>query len=272
MRYDLAAIVRRARPGWRPGVVAIRGVDLPVWSERELLAIMVQLLRGWDRAYRQIVARYSLPAPDTAAPVRDAPNETEAAIAAAEAEIGQLLLVLTPQFTDWVVRAEAEHRREFERIVKVATGVDLQTVVGLGPNAETLEVVLARLVNLVRGLNDDTRKALSEVIWRGFTQLTPRAKVAREIRGVMEASRKRAILIARDQTTKLAARLDQERQEEAGFRRYIWRHSRKLRPRLEHVARDGKLFEWKKPPYDGHPGYAINCGCKAEAYLELDDR
>lgn len=269
MAYNLAAIVRRLRPG-RRAAIRIPPVTFPAWQADELLAIQVKILRAYEAAYRaRVLPTYTLTAPD--APLGDSPPETSAAIDAADDEVARLVLTLTPELRDWVIRRELGHREAFGRNVKNATGVDLQTVVGLAANPETLESVLALIINLVRGLSDDARKSLAETVWRGYTNRTPREKMAREIRESLQVSRQRAILIARDQTLKLAARLDQERQEEAGFSKYIWRHSRKLRPRLVHVERNGQLFEWKKPPYDGHPGFAINCGCKAEAYMEWDD-
>ena len=269
MRYKLAAIVRRLKPG-RRAAIRIPPITFAGWQEDELLAILVKMLRAYEAAYRaRVLPTYELRAPD--APLGDAPPETSAAIDAADDEVARLVLTLTPELRDWVVRRELGHREAFGRNVKNATGIDLQTVIGLSADPETMESVLARLVNLVRGLGDDTRKNLAETIWRGYTNRTPRTKMAREIRESLKTSRSRAILIARDQTLKLAARLDQERQEEAGFDRYIWRHSRKARPRQTHVARNGKVFWWKKPPPDGHPGFAINCGCKAEAYMEWDE-
>lgn len=269
MRYKLAAIVRRPKPGRRKPI-RVPAITFPRWQEDELLALMVDVLRAYERAYRaRVLPTYELRPLD--APMGDAPPETSAAIDAADDEVARLVLTLTPALRDWVIRRELGHREAFGRNVKNATGVDLQTLVGLSANPETMESVLARLVNLVRGLSDDTRKNLAETVWRGYTNRTPRTQMAREIRESLKTSRSRAILIARDQTLKLAARLDQERQEEAGFNRYIWRHSRKARPRQTHVARNGKVFEWKKPPADGHPGFAINCGCKAEAYMEWDE-
>lgn len=266
---QLIALAQQGKPRQRRRVYSVRPVALPAYTERDLLVLQVRVLRAWEKAYRDLVLpRYALPAQDGM--VRDDQPEIDRAIKEAEAEVNRLLLEITPLFTDWVVRAERLHAADMAKAVKTATGVDLTTTVGLAPATETMEAVLARLINLVTGLSDDARKSLAEVVWRGFTTRQPRSAMAREIRRVLEVSRSRAMLIARDQTTKLAAVLDQERQVELGFDQYRWRRSYKLRPRPHHVARDGQLFRWKKPPYDGHPGYAINCGCKAEAYIDLD--
>lgn len=271
MAYNLAHLTRMARRSDRGRrVFAIPGVALPLSMRDALLALEVKLLRAWEAAYRlHVLPRYELPVRDGA--VRDDAQDIGGGMEAADGDLTRLLLILAPELRDWVVRAERYHRGQFAKNVLTATGVDLSTTVGLAENRQTLEAVVANLVNLTKGLNDDTRKALEDIVWRGFTERTPRSQVAREIRQALETKRSRAMLIARDQTTKLAAVLDEERQREAGITKYRWRHSRKLRPRPTHVERDGKLFEWRKPPHDGHPGFAINCGCKAEAYFSLDD-
>lgn len=270
MAYRLGQLIRlRQSRASRKRVFAIAPVQLPLLLERELLVLQVRLLRAWEAAYRQhVLPHYDPPAPGQ---TQDTVPGMEAGIEAAEGDLRRLLLILTPELRDWVVKVERYHRGQFTEKVKTATGVDLETTVGLAAATETMAVVLARVTNLVTGMSDDARKKLAEIIWQGFTNRTPRTKMARQLRDALEISRARAILIARDQTVKLAATLDQERQTEAGIKRYRWRHSRKARPRKEHVARDGLLFEWAKPPYDGHPGHAINCGCKPEAYIDLDD-
>lgn len=50
---------------------------------------------------------------------------------------------------------------------------------------------------------------------------------------------------------------------------YIWRtrHDRRVRP--EHAAREGHVFSWDNPPWDGHPGTQNGCRCSAEALVDL---
>lgn len=269
MRYDLIAMVARSPRAKRQRVFAIPVTLPPRYLEHDLLVILMKVVKTWDRLMREkVLPLYDVPVRDGR--VQDDQSGLEAALDAVDGEVRRLLLILYPELNDWVLKAESIQRRDFVASVLTATGIDLATVVGLAPAQETMAATVARLVNLVTGLNDDTKKRLGDVIWQGFTARTPRSAVAKQIRHVMEVSRSRALLIASDQTTKLAGILDEERQREAGLDRYRWRHSRKAHPRKEHVARDGKLFFWSKPPHDGHPGYAIRCGCKAQAYFDLD--
>lgn len=81
--------------------------------------------------------------------------------------------------------------------------------------------------------------------------------------------RSRAALIARDQVNKLHGNLTRVRQTSLGIERYVWRTSRDERVRNTHIVKEGRIFDWSKPPFDtGHPGQDIQCRCTAEPYIE----
>ena len=48
--------------------------------------------------------------------------------------------------------------------------------------------------------------------------------------------------------------------------KYTWRTQKDRYVRDEHKKREGVVFEWDDPPYDGHPGEAYGCRCWAEAH------
>ena len=119
------------------------------------------------------------------------------------------------------------------------------------------------------------------------------------------STRERAALIARDQSGKAMSSFNQARLENCGFDYYIWRcqddirtagnpngddkelAKKKLKYRKagnlfvyegnagtdtskahgNHWDREGKLFSWKTPPPDGHPGMGIQCRCYAEPWF-----
>lgn len=271
-RYDLAQLIRNTTR--RPkAVYTFATADPPQALQAELLAILMQVVKRW----RELLGANVLPAYERAMQtrdglVRDDANEVEAALDAGADEISRLVLTLTPAMRNWAIRVERWHREQFRGKVKTASGVDLATLISRAGVDESLDAVSARLAGLITNMAADTTGRIRNEVWQSFITREPRATLAKRLydKGLL-ASRQRARLIARDQTTKLAAVLDEERQTEIGIDRYTWRHSRKLRPRPEHVARDGKVFSWNKPPADGHPGYAINCGCKAQAYLDLEE-
>ena len=89
------------------------------------------------------------------------------------------------------------------------------------------------------------------------------------------------MLIARDQTSKINTAVNQARQTEIGIEEYIWRTCKDSRvvgapggkwpegnaTHGNHYKREGVKYRWDTPPYDGHPGYAINCRCYPEPVI-----
>lgn len=49
-------------------------------------------------------------------------------------------------------------------------------------------------------------------------------------------------------------------------KKYKWRTQKDPKVREEHKKREGDIFSWDDPPYDGHPGEAFGCRCWAEAH------
>lgn len=76
-------------------------------------------------------------------------------------------------------------------------------------------------------------------------------------------AQRRANLIARDQTSKYNADLTRIRQTGCGITHYEWRGTMDARERPSHVALQGMVFAWDKPPPIGHPGEPIQCRCQA---------
>lgn len=98
------------------------------------------------------------------------------------------------------------------------------------------------------------------------------------LQGQFRIERRRAELIARDQTLKLAGQLQKHRQTQAGIARYTWTTSDDERVREDHADLDGQVFSWDDPPVVDqrtgrreHPGGDYQCRCTADPYLEDDD-
>ena len=97
----------------------------------------------------------------------------------------------------------------------------------------------------------------------------------------VKTAKKRARLIARDQTASLQADVTRIRQTRIGVKRYVWRTAQDERVRSTHRERNGEIFVWGKPigpqlrkkglrvdTIDGPPGKPINCRCYPEPVLE----
>ncbi|STP06298.1 phage Mu protein gp30-like protein [Haemophilus parainfluenzae] len=86
--------------------------------------------------------------------------------------------------------------------------------------------------------------------------------LAEQLKKLGKDAESRAMLIARDQSSKLNAALTRARHEEVGVKKYMWSTSGDERVRASHAEKDGQIFEYANPPADtGHPGHDVNCRC-----------
>lgn len=271
MTYPLARMIARADKTRRKEIT-FRAIIPTSALAMELAGIIAEVPREWLRQQERILAAYDRSLAGRSigdAAVLDAGEELDEALEQAEGDLYRLILTLTPRLADWTIRVERWHRKKFIAAILTPTGVDLSTL--LNPAGDTMASFRASVLALIRNIDDDTRSRIAGTVWRGFQERTDRREIAKQIVAETNIGRRRAVFIARDQTVKMSARLDQARQEEAGIEEYVWLHSRKLRPRPEHVVRDGRIYRWDTPPADGHPGTQPYCGCKPRAHMRFTE-
>jgi len=121
--------------------------------------------------------------------------------------------------------------------------------------------------SLILNISNKFKSDLSESIYRGIREWKSFDDIVKDIRVSYKKTQRRAELIARDQIGKLDSQLTMLRQVEAGVKSYVWNTKRDKRVRPDHRSRQGKVFKWSKPPFDGHPGQPVLCRCWAEPYL-----
>lgn len=120
----------------------------------------------------------------------------------------------------------------------------------------------------VKGLEDEFLASVSESLTDVVRKNKPRTELIDALEKEFQGSRRKAELIARDQIHSLNAKLTKERHQSLGIGRYRWITMNDERVRPEHEERDGEIFEWNNPPFDGHPGEPINCRCQAAPITE----
>lgn len=135
--------------------------------------------------------------------------------------------------------------------------------------AATRERWVAANLELIQGLGVQAAKRVGQLVRDAASGGTRIETLARQLQEQVGVSQRRAALLARDQTTKLASQVNEAQQRDLGAKRYIWRHSGiRVGARPEHLARDGKVFFWERPPPGGPPGAEPNCRCTAEPLVE----
>lgn len=164
-------------------------------------------------------------------------------------------------------RSNEFNAHQFHAIIRAAYGVDVfRTEPWL---LEVLSQFEAENIKLIRSIPQQSLDRLHGKIVQAVRKGTPTATLRELIRDEYGVTQRRAQLIARDQIEKLNGQLTAQRQRSIGVQSYRWRGVLDTRERDEHVAREGRIFSWDEPPYDGHPGEPINCRCWAEPVLPL---
>lgn len=128
-------------------------------------------------------------------------------------------------------------------------------------------------VGLIKSIPGEYLGDVSKYVWEAVEGGFDLATLTANLDHAYHIGRNRCKLIARDQSNKAHAAMEQARRQELGIKKAIWRHSAAAKePRQSHVAANGKEFDVDKGMYlDGEwvlPGQAINCGCTSKAVLE----
>lgn len=266
---DLRALARER--GVRRKSVTLPVIRTTQAQTSSLARRMVAVVDVWAVSARDVLLpEYARTLAGSSGPVRDSIPDLEAQIAATDARAVRATLDFGQWFRGWASDLSEWHLRKILDAIFSQLRIDLRPFASAINDPAVIEAALARNVALVRSVSDDTRAKIADAIFRGQQAGTSTADVTREISEVLGKSKDRARRIATDQTAKLGATLDQQRQEALGFTEFEWVHSGKVHYRPEHLARDGKVYSWRENDLDGDlPGVAPFCGCKAKAVLDL---
>ena len=165
----------------------------------------------------------------------------------------------------------ADNKKRFDTAIEKATGVSLGRIISNENLADTLQTQIAVNVDLIQSLPDEYYKKISTRIFQRVAQGDKVGSLTFDLMQIAGVTRKRANLIARDQTSKTNAAISRQRQEALGITEYVWRTSQDERVRTSHKNNNGEVFRWDKPSkITGHPGRDINCRCTARGIINLD--
>jgi SPP1 gp7 family putative phage head morphogenesis protein len=159
------------------------------------------------------------------------------------------------------------------RAIESALGVDIAPLLDEGALAGAMQRALVANVGLITTIPSRHFAQLRARILETFARGARWETLAEEIRRQTGVTQDRANLIARDQTSKMSAALNEARQTDLGIEEYIWADAGDRRVRPEHHALNGTRQKWAAPPLvEGehvHPGEAINCRCRSLPVINL---
>lgn len=145
-----------------------------------------------------------------------------------------------------------------------------------------LGIVTRKLLNdhvaLIKSLPLEAGLRAQKVALEGAIAGKRADEMADELAATGQVTESRALLIARTETAKANAAINQARAERVGSTGYVWHNSGDESVRPSHRTWKGKklqgqFFRWDNPPtlddgMTGHPGQFPNCRCFAEPYFE----
>lgn len=170
----------------------------------------------------------------------------------------------------FVSRGDAQNHAEVSIDLKNQTGIDLSAYLRNSPNiAERVNTLTAGNVQLIKSIRSQYLDKVQNAVMQAMVKGTLNKDLAAQIKDLGKTTEKRAMFIARDQSSKLNAALTQARHEDVGIKKYMWSTSLDERVRDSHADKEGQIFEYANPPADtGHPGHDFNCRCMAIPVLD----
>ncbi|WP_216624732.1 phage head morphogenesis protein [Paenibacillus foliorum] len=152
-----------------------------------------------------------------------------------------------------------------------------------GPLGGTVMSQINRNAELIRSLPLDIARQVNGHIMAESLKGTRASNIVEQIKAFFpEASKTKAGLIARTETSKTSTALTRARSQSIGVNWYVWRTSKDARVRDAHARMEGVLVKWDSPPspeqLDGeartyghyHCGDIFNCRCYPEPVIDLD--
>lgn len=170
----------------------------------------------------------------------------------------------------FVSRGDAQNHAEVSTNLKNQTGIDLSAYLRNSPNVvERVNELTVSNIQLIKSIRTQYLDKVQNAVMQAMVQGALNKDLGEQLKKLGEDVESRAMLIARDQSSKLNAALTRARHEEAGIKKYMWSTSGDERVRDSHADKEGQIFEYTNPPADtGHPGHDFNCRCVAIPVLD----
>jgi len=272
MSFDLKEMARQQ--GVRRRRVALRRIEPPRGVEAEYRRVMVRMLNEMAVYVRQEILPQVEQERSRLTQDEVAGNRVSGLFGGLRA-LYQRLLGSADGMVERIFQAQAQrHTDQWSEAIRSAIGIDMRSVLQASPGLEDrISLAVARNVELIRNLAEDTERRVAEAITRNLSQGGSARDLSRELTEQFGIEQRRANLIARNETANVNSLLNQYRQQEAGIEQYRWASSRDERTRPLHAELDGQVFKWSEPgPAENgaHPGEAINCRCTASPVIEFD--
>lgn len=161
---------------------------------------------------------------------------------------------------------------------KASGGVTLRTDVVSGAVADVVKASIKQNVALIRSIPREYFLEIEGEVMRSIQSGRGMADLQPFLEKRYGLTKKRAALIARDQTSKATAAINRARMQGLGVKKFKWLHSgggKEPRPLHKNVL-NGNVYSMDDPPViddrtgeRGFPGQLINCRCRMVPVIEF---
>ena len=167
---------------------------------------------------------------------------------------------------------------------EISTGVTLKTDVVSGPIADALTASIKQNVGLIKSIPSEYFQKIEGEVFRSIQSGRGLADLQPLLEKTGNITKKRAALIARDQTSKANTAINVARFKRLNIRKFEWLHSAGVHePRELHIhtvaegGLNGGIFDIDNPPVidertgeRGYPGQLINCSCRMAPVISFE--
>lgn len=206
--------------------------------------------------------------------------------------------------TQWQMGVDDESRLALRKGLSGSLAVDISALVDVPKITETLSLGSMEASGLIKSIPGEYLGEIAQAVMDNFAgvPLPDGRSLLQQIIKVGDVSKDRAQLIARDQTSKLTAAVNQTRQTSIGIPMYIWRNMKDNRVvgkpgglypegnkmHGNHWIMEGVYCKWDDPTVyskdkgktwkkrtsempKSSPGMDILCRCFAEPVIDIDE-
>lgn len=143
-----------------------------------------------------------------------------------------------------------------------------------GSMQDAYQAVIGEQVGLIRSIPQRYLTNVETMVMQSVQRGRNLGDLSKQLQHQFGVTKRRAALIARDQSNKATATLNRTRQRELGIKQAVWVHSgagKKPRPSHQKAGRQKLVYDIDKGAYlDGKwvlPGEEINCRCTARSII-----
>ena len=176
-----------------------------------------------------------------------------------------------PDLAAWFAQNSAERTDAALQATLKRAGITVKFSLSQGAR-DVIHATTYENVSLIRSIAQQHLAEVEGIVMRSVSQGRDLKTLTDDLEERFAITRRRAVLIARDQSNKANATIQKTRQREVGITEAIWCHSRGGKhPRKSHVDFDGKRYDINDGALiDGKriwPGTEIWCRCYSKPVL-----